>query len=265
LRSDRIQQLVKKWLESGEDRIPEELGNLLQCPVNPEWLQVFSRRIVERYKDGSLSLHFHISESLPDSRKLGMVQGKADATEYCAVAEFFVAEEHGKKRGITPAPINGGIVCDSGSQIQHLVLVEFVEIGHSPERIIPTRVRLQTIDECLSLVGHPIQPMTPLLIGESFRRGANREHVLDTVLATGSRIFDKLPDQMIEGRSRIEEKITDHGTEIVWRIGKLHPQKTDILLRVLLGNETAVAVGAPVEQFDYRFKVLLCPDQFSLE
>src|SRR5437868_1820053 len=77
LRSDRIRQLTKEWLKSGQDSIPGELENLLQnigdlqvmedgfvgeVPfVNRKHLRV-ERSILKRYKLGTLALHLHFQK-----------------------------------------------------------------------------------------------------------------------------------------------------------------------------------------------------------
>src|ERR1019366_5866062 len=115
-RSDQIRQSVKEWLKTGDDLLPDELKDLRQHNFNPQRLQFVSRRIVERYKDGSLSLHFHIQESFPKAcesfpppgvgQKLGVIQGHHGA-EYCAVAQFLPTNEHADERVIVATtPIN---------------------------------------------------------------------------------------------------------------------------------------------------------------
>jgi hypothetical protein len=261
-RSDHIQQSVKEWLESGEDGIPDELRNLLQNSVNAKGFQVFSRRILERYKNGSLTLHFHIEESVGDAGVIGMIQRNPGIPEYCAVAQFLTPEEHGHESVLASAPINSGITSDSGNKTEHLVLIEFVEIGHSPERIVPTRVRLQTLDECRSFVGQPIQPMPSYLVNEGLGRGADREHVPNRVLTCRSGI-NKLPDKVIERSPSVEEKISDHGTKTIRRLGQSHSHESNISLRIMLGNDLAIAVGTARQNLRYSFSMLICPDQFS--
>ena len=57
--SNRIRDLVEEWLKSGNDAVPDALKNLLE---HDRYCQVHSRRILERYKSGSLDLHFAFEE-----------------------------------------------------------------------------------------------------------------------------------------------------------------------------------------------------------
>ena len=50
--ADQIRHLSKQWLESGDEDIPQELKALLEYRPN---VSVLSDRLLERYKDGTLS------------------------------------------------------------------------------------------------------------------------------------------------------------------------------------------------------------------
>jgi hypothetical protein len=262
-KSDRIRSLVKEWIKTGEDRLSDELENLLHNAVNSEGFQVFSPRILERYKNGSVSLHFHISESLCNPGVIGMVEGHSDVAKYCAVAEFFLPEKHGDYCASSSAPLHSGVIRYGGHQVERLVFVKFVEIGHLPEKIIPTRIRLQSLDDCLRLVGHPIKTMSSDLIREGFGTGADRELVLNCVHG-GAVNFDKLPNEMVKGGSNIEQVIPDHRTERIGGFGKMNAKEHQIAFRILLGNNLAFSVVTGSENLVYSYAMFICPDQFAL-
>jgi len=266
--SDKIRQSVKEWLKTGDNRLPDELKDLLQHNINPHRLQFISRRIVERYKNRSLSLHFHIQESFPKAcesfslpgvgEKFGIIQGHHGA-EYCAVAQFLPTDEHADERVlVATTPINKSIVCDRRGEIQCSVLINVVEVGECPERFIPTAVRLQTLDQCSRLIGNAAKPACPESVRKTVGRGANRKHVP----RAGSSVRldqDKLHHEMVKGRPSIKKKIADDKAEPKRGLRKMHSENPHMRLLVFLGNDVALAFGKPAEDFDYSFKMFVCP------
>jgi hypothetical protein len=117
---NQIQQLRKEWIKTGENCLPEELRNIFENPINSEGFQFFSRRILERDKNGCLPLHSHISESFSKSGIVGMIQGDAEVSEHCAVAQFLVSEKHGKESGFAMAPVNSGISVSLATAVTRL-------------------------------------------------------------------------------------------------------------------------------------------------
>src|ERR1700733_5585203 len=110
--------------------------------VYSERFKLFSRRILKRYEDGCVSPRFHTSQSLPEFREFGTVQGNTDVAEDCAIAQFFPADE-GRNHSLTsPVPINMSVARNSGHQIECSVFIEFMEIRHASERILAACVRL---------------------------------------------------------------------------------------------------------------------------
>src|ERR1035437_8963918 len=123
-RPDQIRQSVKEWLKTGDNFVPDKIKNLLQHRIDPPRFQLVGSRFVERYKDGSLSLHFHIKESLPKAcesflttsvaEKFGIIQ-RHHGAKYCAVAQFLPTDEHAEERVIVATtPVNKSIACDGG-------------------------------------------------------------------------------------------------------------------------------------------------------
>src|SRR5450759_3128629 len=172
--AERIRSLVEEWLKSGDNCVPGELKNLLQHRVNPQQLKVLNRRIVERYKDGSLSLHFHILERIPQTgRQLWVVEGNSDITEYCAIAQFCVADNHVKERGRSMNPIHPGVVGNSSSQCRRPVLIDIMESVQGLQRLVPTVVRLETLNECSGFFGKPVKPLSSDVSGECGRTASD--------------------------------------------------------------------------------------------
>src|SRR6185437_10671275 len=137
----QIGHLVKEWLKSGEDIVPDELKNILQHRIDSHGFQRFSRRIVERYKDGSLALHFHLFETSNDAR---LIQGHPYVPEYCAVSQFVVPQEGCE--ALQPPKLH--VTGNCGGDAQSFVFVNVMQIIEGEERILPSVIRLQSLDEC---------------------------------------------------------------------------------------------------------------------
>jgi hypothetical protein len=197
-----VVSLIKKWLESGNNVISHELENLLQHGFDSETFEVFSRRTAERYKDGSLSLSFHFHVTLPKTserlvsekfEQCRIVQRNSNIAEYCAIADFLSADEHFEERSIPTGPINESVARNGGDQIQSLVLISFVQCGQGQKSLIPSMIRLQTLDECRSRRGYPIKPVPFFGFFEVLRTATDGERSFST-WGVGRIRQDQLPD-----------------------------------------------------------------------
>jgi hypothetical protein len=270
-KSGLITQSVKEWLESGDGCVPDKLDNLLQDSLDPQRFKLFSRRIAERYEHGSLTLHFHIEESLSEVgeslsvseelKKIGIIQRHSNTAKYCAVAQFFAAEKHIDKSSITAFPFNSRIAGDGGNEIERLVLVSLVQCRKGTKRLIPTRVRLQTLDQCHSTFGNPNQPVPFLLRFEVSRAITNGER--GSIFHSSGIRPDEMENEVIESRPDIVEEICNQEGELLRWLREMNTQKADVRFLVFLGDNFALAYGKPEEKLLYRFEMFICPDQFK--
>lgn len=256
---EQISGLVKKWLESGEDSLPDEIKNALQYRVHPTVLQRFTRRIIERYKEGSVSLHFHIADLGHDSSaEFGIAQ--TDITQYCAVAYFSGENTHHKRSG---RPHNLGVCCHGGCETQRTVLIEVMEFAEYSQWIIPSSVWLQSLDQCRSLLGDPLKPFSFRGRQKTIVASTDRESCLSYGRLIRRVRQDKLPNEMIESRSDVEEEISNYGSEF-WRgFGQSNAQHSQVEIRIILRGDLAIAMATPSQDSKYGFQMFLCPDQFD--
>lgn len=147
---NQVRELVKKWLESLENGIPHELEDALQHSIDAMRFETLSRRIVERYKNGSLSLHFHLFKTLHK----GEVETQPNVAELCTVAQFIMPHEHGEDGVLPVLPFKFDGTSDASSEMETFVFVDVVEIIERSKRILPTMVRLQPLDQCHRLFGN---------------------------------------------------------------------------------------------------------------
>ena len=262
-RSDSIRHSVKEWLKSGDHRISDELENLLQCSVNPETLKVFSRFIVERYKHGTLSVHFHIRESgLKVRHVCGQCERYSDPTEYCAVVQFLVSEEQSKFAGLRD---DLSVVCNDGNDVQRAVFVDVVESVEGTQRAIPSVVRLQSLDQCRSLCGNTSQPFAGDLIGEIGSCVGDWELVAGGRTTSGSRL-DQFPDDVIQDGLDVGEEVSCNCANLRRCAGEeSHTLDEHPEFRIFLQRDAALSLSILPRSKDNFAQMFLCPDEFDLD
>lgn len=260
-RSDSIRHAVKKWLKSGNHRISDELENLLQCSVNSETLKVFSRFIVERYKHGTLSVHFHVRESGFKVRNPGGgCKRYSDPAEYCAVAQFFVSEEQGKFAGLSD---NFSVIRDNRNDVQCAVFVDVVESVEGSQKAVPSVVRLQSLDQCRSLYGDTPKSLAGDLIGE-FGSGVRDGELVTGGRTVSGRRLDQFPDDVIQDGFDVCEEVSGDCADL-GRCGRSEPHALDeeLALRILLQDDAAFALRILPRGSDNFVQMFLCPDEFD--
>jgi len=255
---NQVRGLVEKWLESLENGIPHELEDALQHGVNSVRFEAFSRRIVERYKNGGLSLHFHVFEA----RRHRIIEAQPDATESCAIAQFIIPQKHGANRVLLVQPFEDNGASHDCSQMEIFVFVDVMEIVERFKRILPTVVRLQPLDQCHRLFGNTLKPFALQGSGEIIGTATDRKGSAIPRFVRGIGQNEAVND-VIQGRADIEQEIADDRSERIRRFRQTYPQKHCIALRVFLGNDLAIAVSERAKDFDYRIQMLLCPDEFE--
>jgi hypothetical protein len=166
--------------------------------------------LIERYERQDLQLHWHL---YADAKRT-VDNGKR--TDLCIVLNFVEV-------GLEPRlSINDPTLRAIGSEStmysgeQHPpVLVDVAKVVNDPQHRllkIPTVVRLQTLDECNRIWGHPKKPS---LLGncvlESLWRRTDGEHIV--FVGSVLRSKHEFPHQVIEGRSEVLEEISKYHRE----------------------------------------------------
>ena len=256
-----VRRLVKEWLKSGDNCVPHELKYALQGSVNPETFKLLSRRIVERYEKGALTVHFHVRPPRLEIGELrSHVERNSDSAPYCAVAQFFASDKEAET-SVSRNKID--IVSNDGDNVQAPVFIDVYESIQDSQRIIPTVVRLQSLDECSRLWGNPIEAF-----GSELR-------VLDSTLRNGEGIAStgnvgvvcdhQLRDDVVQGRTDVPKEITGDCADFggcLW--SEPNPLHEDLPFSVLLHSDAAFAFTKLRDQPMHLVKMFLCPDEFQV-
>jgi hypothetical protein len=190
-KADQIRALSKKWLETGDDFILNELIHATHDGVH---FKVGNRCILERYKEHGLELHAHFFGD-----GIGNING-----DTCAVSQY-----RGTRRVADNLPIcvddSGPEICGVNSgQCQRSVFIDVRELVQDPEGMklgvrLPGLVRLQTLDECFGLNGYATESIFSDMTFEP--RPCESDGELIAVGWSFPVLLHELPDDMIESRS----------------------------------------------------------------
>jgi hypothetical protein len=256
-RSDQIGSLVKEWLQSGQDALPHELINLLHASVDTERFDPTDLRLAERYKDGSLSLHFHITDATYDGL------GKRAISEFCAVCHCLVAIRTNDEI-VSSAPIDNGVFGVARNDGQSSVLINVMEFiqDQQPSIFVRSSVRLQTLDECRGFYGNAAKSVLFKFKDEILRRRTYRE----LIPLRGSPVISdsELPNEMVERGTDVVEEISNNHGEFGRGIGEFGVQRRPIRINVLLSNNVILFGYETSDDCERSVKMFLCPDEFEL-
>lgn len=253
-RADQIRQLIKKWLETGDNTVLDEVKHAVHGGVG---FNVFNRRILERYKEFGLELHAHFFRV----DNIGHVDDNI-----CAISQYV---RHGQlandfairhQRDFLTRTANG-------RQCQRSVFIDVHELVQHPEGMklgvrLPGLVRLQTLNDRFRLNGYATESIFLDLTDEPCWRQADWKHVF----------FDRspivnenqLPHDMIERGAEVVQTLAndDAQTEFGgWEADCEAKMMMDAYVNVSLRNNTAF-----VKTFGnlgpYRCEMFLSPDEF---
>jgi hypothetical protein len=253
-KADVIRQLSKKWLETGDDGLLDELKRTAHNGIG---FEVCNGRILERYMEASLKLHVHF---------IGIGDAGCVNNNLCAVAQYRVGD--GSEQDVSCGDVrecNAGIYCVDGCQCKRPMFIDVHELVYNQQGMnvgerIATLIRLQLLDECRSLYGNAAKPVSLKLSQESVRRKTDGE------LVASGRDFvvneNQLPDNVIERGSKIMKKVANNHTEVKVGIRENETETIDkVIVRIALANNMAfVQMGHAVEP--EGFEVLFSPDDF---
>jgi hypothetical protein len=252
----------KERFKGGDDSAFDGLHNALQNGVHSERLKLVRRGLLESYKKGSVSFHFHFQESFGRERKFGIVEGNTNAAKYCAVAQFLIPQKHTHGVGVTN-PVDKCVMRNGSGQIDGLVLISVVQPCEGYQRLItiPSVVRLQTLNECLNLCGRAVKFPSLNLFSKQFCGFSNDEHIG----CAGSAAVDQyeLPKELVKGRADVKQKVTDYNAEAIGRLGETNALDTAIKFFVYLRNDLALSVCHTTQDRECSFKMFVCPVDFE--
>jgi hypothetical protein len=255
-KSDLIRRSVKEWIEGGDDLVPDEIKDLLYHSVNPKIFKMLSRRIVERYKDGTLSIHLHI-------RKVGKQMDGQTYGEICSIAQVLVSQDHVDMHDTTPLPLQIGVVGDNGGDVETLVLVDVMELVENSERAIPCCVRLQSLDQCNRVCADAAQTLRLNLVGKISLVSRDRKLIACTRNIGG--IGDhELPHKVVKDGAHVEQKISHDRTNLGRSFGLQADSQTKVLaIKVYHGDDFAMPARDSPDHLEYLVQMLLRPGEFE--
>ena len=133
-----------------------------------------------------------------------------DGQDVCAVAEAVSNHRNPHEFSFGVADERRDMVCnDYAGDHEEPMLVHFFKLGQYPQVIIPTRIRLQSFNECLCANGDSTETIPLQLSHESVRGVTDRKHVLrGRDLTVGQ---NKLPNQIVERAPQVMDTIANDG------------------------------------------------------
>jgi hypothetical protein len=191
-----VQELVKEWLESGEQEVPEVLRNDPECLRDGARLTWTYGAYNERYANSALRVHAHfelaggrhVTEMLRQYCAFFERSEKLEVAEGFTIHDGVAAWVTDKAQADDEVPV---FVCDSN-------------LSQQPERVIGSVVRLQPVDECeCSLIDSTTDERTslPAFVEDWKLRSLIRP------LSIGA---DQLPGEMVQARTGVVGPVSDH-------------------------------------------------------
>jgi len=251
-KSQESNVLLKKPLKLRNEKSVNETPELIQANTD---LYSLCGSLVERYKRDDLSFHFHYFSRLGRSRT---------GRNFCAMIARSQSALDRMTLGTTPLGM-GSMDSKSGEKYPSM-LVDVAEIVQNPQAgafpLIPSVVRLQSLDFCNSVCGHAEKPIPQKFLCENFGSFADGEKV--TILGFIVRGEYEFPHQIIERRSQVLESIPNNERYMV-RNGNPSVKSTNnaARLRLFLSHHFARFVLEVQNTFRFkRLEVLCGPEDF---
>ncbi|HUF89193.1 MAG TPA: hypothetical protein VMR66_04360 [Gemmatimonadota bacterium] len=240
------QESAKKRLESWDD-VRDAFDNLLKRPFHRfKW----HRDILERYRDGRLAVHVHISIS---------------SGEFCLSA--LAASKQG--RGASDGFVNDNLINIADGENDHSVFVLVYDFMEPPKRLIPSIVRLNRPDYVNRTCGELTILKTLKFVDEPLISGIVEDGEGNPLIPGSRRDFHvtrgEFPNDVIECGAGISDTVTDQNAPSTrGLIGGHWYEHCDGIILVFLqpsGLFVRLHVGADFGLQD--IEVLLCPDDFE--
>jgi hypothetical protein len=216
--------------------------------------------LIERYGRSDLGIHMHLSVNDGKWPELCIAIENLNGT--CGVVNPNLAVLDNK---VFLRNSGGHETCEQYPS----VLIDIREFIHGPEdtlaEILPQMVRLQTLDFCNRVWGHPVKAMPLNLVVEKFNSATNGEHIFSTGLIVRSKY--KFPYQIVEGRTEILENISDNQSKASGNgtIGN-EAKESLILGSVRLSHHFAwIALKVALKLRFQRLDVLCRPEDFQFD
>jgi hypothetical protein len=222
---------LEKALELPDDSL-NELSKLMEKWKNR--LTLDNLRLTERYLEGSLELILHLRSEAPGY-----------AGDYCAVLRYDASarlagdvKANGERSVLRSAPTknNAGIrrrVEDDGQEAVFAEIVKFLEL---PEVIVPTLVRLQSLDETYRSRVDSLYHSAILgfFLGSHF---VDRKTRVGIGLPTVGQ--DKLPSEMVETGTQLMDGLACDQRDFLKGIDGTAQLKDNLFsLRVVIGHDS---------------------------
>lgn len=252
--------------ESLNDTLASELQQLAQERARwDKWIASYGASIAESYARGETCLHLHF----------GVVDGVSlqDPEHECAV--FNVIPRGAASPSVLE--LKRDLPQVNGGHDQGAVLVDDGESIQEPERIIPSSVRLQSIEECqrfrarAAALGFDYD-----LLGLTVLHGLGAQNRELSALFPGTGdsavLQDQRPSEVVKSGPEVVENISrdDRESKGWWRIDLGSPRDTRTAAlfgdMVLMLSDDAVWIGGgiPRNLFVKEFQMLVCSDELFL-
>jgi hypothetical protein len=248
----RSEESIESW-----DDVRNRFDDLLKRPIDRF---AWHRDILQRYLDGRLVIHLHVS--------LAEVQ-------YCLTCRRLAGESE-EAQGVIAADWRGDETSGrdvSGHQQRHPMLVGVYQLMEPPQRLIPTVVGLNRLDlinrRCGDLaVRQTVQPVHFRTAAGNSPNGKSGDFPVIGIgnIKGGIEVAtDQFPNDIVQRGPRVGDAISYESAEAQrglrgdGELGKGHPE-----CFVFLGSDYIwLLLDVHSDLSSERIDVLLCPDDFE--
>lgn len=245
---EQIRTLTEEWLETGNDRLLDEIDKLSECMVNTQRLEP---RFVERYRCGGLYFHLNIFVEVPFSQR-GRVERLPSECRQDGVTDV------NRSKLLCAC----GSICHDDIMLygcgddrdQLAMFVDVVELVDGGERLINGGfIRLQPFDKVLSLRAHPAQGVTLKGVDEVLRLPANRKNGVSC--GRGAILDNQLPCEMIEGAAEVMHTVANDVNDGRINVSDVQDVMRNARVRIYLTNDLVLSGTLGLKPFGYVVEV----------
>jgi hypothetical protein len=252
--AEKIRQLSKKFIESGDESVIDELKNAFS---DAAYIPIRERCFVERYKKAVLEVHFHIVVTASE--------GDSVAENMCAVAKVF-RPTNGQSAELDTSGVTHQFKrspMENAGKSEVSVFVDIFEMVQLPEgvvlRNVPSVVRLQTLDNSLCLQRDAAKLVPFNLHNEVVCGFSDWEHIAATRSFAISE--NELPDNIIESGTEVIEKFPENNMKARIDVGEVEKHVDCIRVGACL-TSNATMLFMSKGHVSYRCEMFLSPDDF---
>ncbi len=254
-----IEELSKKWLETGNNYALDEL----QTKAHDFYRRSIPQRrtkLAQHYETGSASIHLHFfwnNACIEIKRDDGWAANDR-------------VDQSGDPRACGGVNDKMHVAVKTNCQQQRSMFIDVVKFLKNCEGMVvgvPIRseARLQTLDDCQRFFGNPCRVLDPA--SPPFVATCENGEVPSRTVVCRSRCSNEAADQIIQTGSHVMNAVAYDTTDGWGRDGFVHPvdDPSNILRTIhLYDGVVSCLFMKSMEQFVQTVEVFFCPDDFGV-